>query len=242
MQMILSSLKCAWFFGGYDMRHIIKTDPPQEFIEYCETPGVSFDGLSGVAKDALRKRLLEDQGYICCYCGRKIYNDKNTKIEHVKCQKNYKELSLCFENMLASCDGGDKDRENNVKHQLHCDAKKENKDIPISPLENIDGYLSFFEDGTVKGRGEIGRELIRILGLDAKFLNTQRKNAIDKYELCFPDDLESELLLLKQKHDGCYEEFCFVLEQYVLDLINERDEKTTCDNTGKTNRLMAVNY
>lgn len=46
------------------MKHIEKTFPPEEFIEYCKTPGVSYDGLSGDNKKALRKRLLEDQGYI----------------------------------------------------------------------------------------------------------------------------------------------------------------------------------
>ena len=52
------------------MRQIIKTSPPTEFVEYCKTPGVSYEGLGGEYKKALRKRLLEDQGYICCYCGK----------------------------------------------------------------------------------------------------------------------------------------------------------------------------
>lgn len=223
------------------MRHITKTSPPEDFLKYLETPGVSYEGLSGSHKEALRQRLLEDQGYICCYCGQRIHNNENTKIEHIKCQKEHSDLALEFSNMLVSCDGGDLDRQNGVKpkHQLHCDAKKGNQDIPVSPLDNIEGYLSFFEDGTVKGKGEIGRELIRILGLDAKFLNTQRKSALEQYELRFPEDLEAELLLLKQKTNGCYDEFCFVLEQYVLDLINE---KKICDSIDGFNMPMAVNY
>ena len=200
------------------MRHIIKTDPPQEFIEYCETPGVSFDGLSGVAKDALRKRLLEDQGYICCYCGRRIDNDKHTKIEHIKCQKNHKHLALCFKNMLASCDGGEQDRADRVlpKHKVHCDAKKANEDIPISPLdETIEDYLMFFDDGTVKGKGDIGKELVRILGLDTNFLTIQRRNAIDNYAVLSVNDWSLEVERLKSRgSDGKYEEFCFVLQSY----------------------------
>ena len=225
------------------MRQIEKTYPPKEFVQYCEeTPGVSFDGLSGTtAKEALRKRLLEDQGYICCYCGRQINNNKHTKIEHIKCQKNYEELSLCFENMLASCDGGDQDREKKEKpfHQLHCDAKKGNNDIPISPLEDIRGYLSFFEDGTIKGKGEIGRELIRILGLDARFLNTQRKNAIENYEILMPENLQNELLYLNEKHDGAFVEFCFVLEDHIKDLINAaNEEKLTIENALKESKVV----
>ena len=201
------------------MRHIIKTVPPQEFVEYCATPGVSYDNLSGTPKTALRQRLLEDQGYICCYCGRRIQNDKYTKIEHIKCQKKYNELSLCFENMLASCDGGEQDRENRVrpKHKCHCDAKKENEDIPVSPLdENIEDYLMFFDDGTVKGKGNIGKELVRILGLDTNYLTNQRRNAIENYKVLPVSEWQYEYQRLSQKDDtGKYEEFCFVLQKYI---------------------------
>ena len=71
------------------MRHIDKTTPPSEFVEYCETPDVSFAGLSGKPKRALKERLLEDQGYICCYCGRRISNDEHTKIELEEAVEEY---------------------------------------------------------------------------------------------------------------------------------------------------------
>lgn len=208
------------------MRRITKSYPPEEFLEYLKTPGVSYEGLSGKPKEALRQRLLEDQGYICCYCGQRIYNNEDTKIEHIQCQRDYGHLSLCFSNMLASCDGGDADRAKKVrpKHQLHCDAKKGNQSIPVSPLDDVDGLLSFFDDGTVKGKGDLGRELIRILGLDARFLNIKRKNAIENYELLAPNDLQEELRALKEETDGCLVEFCFVLEQYIADLINKEEE------------------
>ena len=224
------------------MRRITKTTPPEEFLEYLKTPGVSYEGLSGKLKEALRLRLLEDQGYICCYCGQRIHNDKHTKIEHIKCQKNYGELELCFSNMLASCDGGDIDRSNGVrpKHQLHCDAKKGNQDIPISPLDDISCLFSFFDDGTIKGKGDQGKELVRILGLDAEFLNTQRKNAIDSYNILAPDDLQKELLFLNEKHDGRFLEFCFVLEQYILDLIN--NEATIKKLTSNQEQVALVEY
>lgn len=204
------------------MKQIIKTFPPEGFVEYCKSSGVSFNELNGETKVALRKRLLEDQGYICCYCGCELCNDENTKIEHIKCQKDYKDLALDFNNMLASCDGGDKDRANRVrpKHQCHCDAKKGNEDIPISPLDNVDGLLMFFDDGTVKGTG-VGKDLIRILGLDAKYLVSQRKNAIENYDILYPEDLKKEIDFVESKHDGKYIEYCFVLKQHLIDLFNE---------------------
>lgn len=209
------------------MKHIEKTCPPIEFVEYCETPGVSYDGLTGDSKKALRKRLLEDQGYICCYCGCAIENNEHTKIEHIKCQKDHVELALKYENMLASCDGGESDRRQKTlpKHQVHCDAKKENKDIPISPLEDVDSLFVFYDDGDVKGRG-LGKELVSILGLDVKYLKNVRREAIESYEILYPDNLEEELEWLKNKHDGKFEPFCFVLMQHINGLIIDRELAT----------------
>ena len=206
------------------MRQITKTSPPQAFVDFCQTPDVIFRDLSGAPKRALRKRLLEDQGYICCYCGRRIEDNGDTKIEHILCQQNHGDLQLDFSNMLASCDGGQNDRTHPTRgtprHEPHCDAKKGNDELPISPLDNVEGILTYHIDGTVKGQGKVGRELIRILGLDAKFLNSQRKNAIESYNLLAPKDLEAELIALRTKKNGKFEEFCFVLEQHIKDLMN----------------------
>lgn len=210
------------------MRHIEKTKPPEEFVNFCKTPDVCFDNLSGEPKRALKKRLLEDQGYICCYCGCRISEDEHTKIEHIKSQEHYGELSLDFNNMLASCDGGELDRANRKKprHQCHCDAKKGDREIPVSPLDNIDGMITYFEDGSVKGTG-VGTELIRTLGLDAKYLESRRRNVIKGYIDDPPENLEAELYRLTIKHDGKLDEFCFVLEQYVTMLLADQNELVT---------------
>lgn len=162
---------------------------------------------------------MEDQGYICCYCGRRIINDEHTKIEHIMCQKEHNDLALNFNNLLASCDGGDSDRAHRIKprHCEHCDAKKGEQDIPVSPLDNLDGLLTFFDDGSVKGTGK-GKDLIRILGLDTQYLNTQRRNAIESYDDIPVVDMDVELVRLQGKTEGQYEEFCFVLEQHVMNL------------------------
>lgn len=208
------------------MRHIEKTEPPKEFVEFCKTPDVCFESLSGEPKRALRKRLLEDQGYICCYCGRRIADDEHMKIEHIKCQDRYSALSLDFCNMLASCDGGELDRENRVRprHKCHCDAKKENEDIPVSPLDSgIEELFTYFDDGTVKGTGA-GKKLVQTLGLNVDYLVSRRKNVISEYIENEPEDLEAELQWLKSMHDGEFEEFCFVLEQYVSLLMESHKE------------------
>ena len=205
------------------MKHIIKTSPPDEFVKECETPGVSFSTLR--SKKTLKERLLQDQGFICCYCGCEIKNDGHTKIEHIKCQERHEDLALCFENMLASCDGGENDRKNKVvpPHVIHCDAKKGSDDIPISPLEkDVENCLMYFDDGTVKGSDPEGNgsKLIQVLGLNVAYLVTQRKNAIEAYEDFGVTELEKELNWIKDKHNGKYEPFCFVLEQYIKSIID----------------------
>lgn len=203
------------------MRYIEKTDPPEEFLIFCATPDVCFESLSGEPKNALRKKLLEDQGYICCYCGCRIADDDRTKIEHINCQDRYPQLSLDYNNMLASCDGGEYDRAHRVrpKHKCHCDAKKENKDIPVTPLDkDIESLLTYFEDGTVKGTGA-GETLVNTLGLNTDYLVSKRRNVIQAFFEDPPGDLEAELAWLKSKHDGMFDEFCFVLQQCVSMLV-----------------------
>jgi len=216
------------------MRHINKTVPPEEFIDYCKTPGVSYEGLSGEPKRKLRRRLIEDQGYICCYCGMEIFDDEHTKIEHVQCQKKHTDLVLCFDNMLASCDGGDSDRaayrkaknshQTIEEHQQHCDAKKGEKDIPVSPLDaDIERFVTYFDDGSVKGYGEKGCALVQTLGLNAKYLQTLRKNAIESYIENQIDDIDTEIEKLHSLVDGKYQPFCFVISQLLSSSIEDKE-------------------
>lgn len=181
-------------------------------------------------KKKLKERLLEDQGYICCYCGARIENDKHTVIDHIKCQDRHKNLSLSFDNMLVSCDGGQEDRKNNKvpEHQLHCDAKKNNKDIPFSPLdEEIENLFIYFEDGSIKSKKHQADDMMEILGLDAEYLKSQRKNAIEGCSEnclneagdCTQEKLAVELEKVKNKHDGKFEPYCFVQEQYLTALV-----------------------
>ena len=201
------------------MKQIIKTVPPTDFIDYCKKPDACFSKLN---KKSLKERLLEDQGFICCYCGCRINNDGDTKIEHIKCQKDHEDLALCFDNMLVSCDGGDKDRSNKVKprHQLHCDANKKDREIQISPLDKeIEDQLVYYEDGTVAGKTEVGDELIHILGLNVGYLINRRKNVIEAYNDFAEDELQKEYDWLEEKHDGKYEPYCFVASQYIRECL-----------------------
>jgi len=62
-------------------------------------------------KDELRQALLEDQGYICCYCGFPVNNNgQECVIEHFKpkSKSEFKNLTFDYTNLFASCKGGSK--------------------------------------------------------------------------------------------------------------------------------------
>jgi uncharacterized protein (TIGR02646 family) len=72
-------------------------------------------GIDTYSKAKLRKSLLEDQGYICCYCGKRIENDSKTPIEHLNPKSTYKNRTYDYINLLASCNGGSSHKRHLVK-------------------------------------------------------------------------------------------------------------------------------
>ena len=142
------------------MWHINKTRPPEEFVEYCKTPGVSYEGLSGEPKKKLRKRLVEDQ------------------------------------------------------------------DIPVSPLDiGIENFITYFDDGSVKGCDDSGEQLVQILGLNARYLQTLRKNAIDSYLEIPMDDIKTEIEKLHVLNSGRLQPFCFAIEQCLYAILKDKEDE-----------------
>jgi|GEM_PF-1152246 len=60
----------------------------------------------GYTKKALRKTLVEEQAYLCCYCGKQIGLNHKTIIEHLYPKSKDKSKTFEYANLLASCDGG----------------------------------------------------------------------------------------------------------------------------------------
>ena len=147
------------------MKYIEKRPEPKELTTYKETPGVCYEDMASkpTVRIPVKTSLVEEQGFICCYCGQRIANDSTTIIEHIKSRKNYPKLDLDYRNMLASCDGGSKKRSErdefgkrvNKKYPEFCDAHKKEHDIPINPLQadcekhfifDIDGQIIYDEE------------------------------------------------------------------------------------------------
>ncbi len=154
----------------------------------------------------LRKSLLEEQGYICCYCEKAIGRTKkiDSDIEHfmprnpdrrqltpsecIQCRN----AQLDYTNLMVSCLGDE-------RYSLdHCNHKKDNWfdfALCVSPIdEKVEELFGFRADGKIYAIGSNAKgEALRIhLNLDSYVLREQRKAA---YDAVMEEEFESEELL-----------------------------------------------
>lgn len=209
------------------MKYIEKREPPKSLEEYKLSEGASFDDLSdnhSRIKREIKNSLMAEQGYICCYCGKRI-DRNNSVIEHFlpKDDEKFPQLQLEYSNLLASCNGGNQERAKNIKYQgkkfpLSCDNKKGNRVIGVCPTNpNCESYFEYDEDGGIYGINDKANWAIKILGLDNEFLKNQRKAAIDAYkDLPEDTDWQYEINCLSSlNRDGQYEPYCFAVIYYI---------------------------
>lgn len=208
------------------MKYIKKKATPAELIAYRSTSGANYKDLiknhSDIA-DIVRLSLADEQGYICCYCGRKIDGIEHTRIEHIfpKSLPDFQPMDLDYENnLLAACDGGKQDRQTDATltpNDLFCDVYKDNKIIPMHPLNPVCETKFMFDiNGEIIGLGSDAEVTINLLNLNSVILKNKRKAAI-RYYIDYPVvDWKCEYERLSQKDSsGQYEEFCFVLQSYI---------------------------
>ena len=207
------------------MKYIQKNCEPTSLRKYRQTPGVTYKSFrkKRVLYKTVKLSLSQEQGFICCYCGRRISGvSYDTQIEHIfaKGTPTYEEMQLDYEsNLVACCDGGKQARSTGTirKEDLFCESLKGDTILPVNPLniECEDKFL-FSEDGEILGLNKAAEVTIKILNLNSPVIKNMRKYAIDNYALCPPSDWETEVERLKNKNNkGEYEEFCFVLQKYI---------------------------
>ena len=205
------------------MKYIQKNPPPKKLIEYRKKSSSSYSSMIKKPKlcRTVRRALLQEQGFICCYCGRRI-SIKDSQIEHFFAKGNpvYEEMQLDYEtNLLACCDGGKAERSKKTinKNELYCEAVKDETILPINPLtKECENKFLFDENGEVIGLSVDANVTIKILNLNSPVIKNMRKYAIDNYKILPPSNWNDELQRLSQKNaKGYYEEFCFVLENYI---------------------------
>ncbi|MEO0043858.1 MAG: hypothetical protein RL329_3306 [Bacteroidota bacterium] len=150
----------------------------------------------------LRENLLQEQGYLCCYCQQKISLEAKTMvIEHLLPRVTEPTLLFEYNNLLASCLGG-KQGDDEVTQQKYCDNHRSNKHLDITPLQiDCNQYFDYIEmDEGIKiiGLSAEAEHTIEILNLNASKLRRLRGAFVQT----FLEDLnkeEANILLGKLK-------------------------------------------
>jgi uncharacterized protein (TIGR02646 family) len=173
------------------MKQIIKTVEPQSLVQHRANQPAFFDNLPFAAKEDLRQSLLSEQGYICCYCMKripeKVEKDGSVsyemKVEHYKCQDTFPELQLTYSNLLGACTGN----EGKPKKLQTCDTKKGNSTMltinPISRLPNCETLFKYNSEGeisSINGDAIIDKQLNEILNLNMQTLKDGRSEVYEK--------------------------------------------------------------
>ena len=174
------------------MRHISKGPEPRSLVTYRLTPHATYASLPKDVKNELRERLARDQGFLCCYCRRRIEPEESRmKIEHRASQSDPSthHRQLDWKNLLGACNGG----EGSPQRQQHCDTHKGDTPITLNPIEEgCERVVHFLADGTIRADGSAAHaDLDRTLNLNQAQLKNNRKAVLDAF-----------LQAMRRKHPG----------------------------------------
>lgn len=171
-----------------------------------------------------KEKLLDDQGYICCYCNDRVIS-QGSIVEHLIPISKDKSLLAEYDNLLIACNGGKEEQflaKNNFgnieEYPLYCDAHRGNRDLPFTPLDaRCEDEFIYFVNGSIYGKTADANNLIDVLNLNCRILQQRRKEAIS---ILFGDNNEiiSEDEIIKIKDSICvknsenmFHKFCFTI-------------------------------
>jgi uncharacterized protein (TIGR02646 family) len=155
------------------MVNIIKTIQPPSLLQAKKNGVTLYDDLGKREKVDLRNKLLNDQGYICCYCQKRLPHKfiVKSKIEHFRSQENNPQLQLEYRNLFIACNGI-----GNSKN-FTCDTNKANLDINSFNLliSNITSKIKYTKNGLIFSDDQsIKNEIESILNLNDENLRKSR--------------------------------------------------------------------
>jgi len=177
------------------MKHIVKGLEPDVFSAWkaLENPDwtPTYDDLRGAEKQAVKTALMQEQGYLCCYCERQL-SDDDSHIEHFKPQHLADVDPLDYANLLSSC-------QNRLDKGVprHCGNLKGDwfdAHLLVSPMSpDSEARFSYTADGRIHPSADDAAALATIqhLGLDIPKLISLRSAAIAPF---LDEDLSNEEL------------------------------------------------
>lgn len=213
------------------MKLIRKGKEPKSLTFYKKQANAYYDGADKVD---IRQSLLEEQGYLCAYCMKRIRLEETT-IEHLDSQSHISEKeALNYERMVGVCLGR---RGAKLKEQT-CDAHRGNIEISVNPFlkASID-KIKYGTDGRIYSEdSEIDKDLDKTLNLNCEEarLKENRKatlEALKKYLYQRKDQgiwSKEYLEKIKQKFEekdskGQFQEYAGLIVWYLNKRINKNN-------------------
>lgn len=174
------------------MRKIQKNQEPASLTEYKRhNPNHQYKDLTDEqVRQDIRQACVIEQYFLCAYCCKEISGTNvDTMNEHVQPRHHFPNLSMDFNNIVASC-----------TQNGHCDDNKGSQILPLTPLMNeCETELEFRLNGKVVAKTERAEQAIEILQLNHQKLCETRKQAIEGFlyihGLGNPIDVEDDELL-----------------------------------------------
>lgn len=168
------------------MKFIEKQSEPRSFTDWKamanESWQPSYAELSGTIKESVKAALMQEQGFICCYCERRL-TPNDSHIEHFKPQSDADVDPLDYANLLCSCQ-----QQLEKGEPRHCGNLKGDwfdPELLISPLEtNCANRFAFTGHGRIKPvntNDDAAVMTIDKLGLDIPKLRALRRSAIEPF-------------------------------------------------------------
>ena len=144
------------------MINIKKTHGPASLQTYAAN-GYRYDEHQFflLLKQEIRECLCDEQGYICCYCMRRIEpNGDSMQIAHMKNQEEHQDLDCQYSNMLGSC-----------SCMETCNQKQKQHDLKFYPTDinhSMQMLIHFDSNGTISATDtEFNDELNKWLNLNS---------------------------------------------------------------------------
>lgn len=177
------------------MKQVIKASEPAELSRWKAqansnwTP--TYQNLSGQVKSAVKTALMQEQGYICCYCERSL-SEQDSHIEHLKPQSHADVDPLDYSNLLCSCQNQMEKGE--PRHCGNLKADWYDEELLVSPLQTAcEDRFSFDEWGHIfpAEADQAAQVTIQKLGLDLPKLVSLRAAAVEPFldEILTPSEL-----------------------------------------------------
>ena len=205
------------------------SNQPISLIKHRQQPFATYSDYR--EKDDLREALLHEQGFICCYCMRRIQIAVARKmiLEHFSPESIYNgsikgksDLTLDYNNILASCTGGEKGH----KKQYHCDEAKSHFEITLCPTNQ-----AMMDKIKFDGSGRIFTDDVQ-LDADIKVLNLNNQSLVRERQVILDvlkkkinkassgksiskSFLTSELKEWERRENNMYRPFCQVAIYYL---------------------------